>query len=123
LLKLQRKVCFQHFPYYSNFSFIFLFLAPVSAKKAKKESSSEEESSEDETPATTKPLKKSKLFIFLLSWILFLTYSIYCISAVTKPVVAKEESEEESDDDEEEEEEEEAVSKTPNSQVKFHDVV
>jgi len=48
------------------------------------------------------------------------TYIIWCISAVTKPVVAKEESEEESDDDDEEEEE---VIKTPNSQVKSHDIV
>jgi len=68
-------------------------------------------------------LKKSKLFLFF-SWIWFLIYIIYCISAVTKPVVAKEESEEEeSDDDDDDDEEEEEVSKTPNSQVKIQDLV
>lgn len=56
----------------------FFYLAPVSAKKAKKESSSEEESSEDETPATTKPLKKSKLFIVFIMGVTFnLYYSLY----------------------------------------------
>lgn len=44
----------------------FYFIAPV--KKTEEESSSEEESSEDETPATAKPVKKSKFsFIFLIS--------------------------------------------------------
>lgn len=84
-----------------------MFLAPP-VKKAKQESSSEDDSSEDETPATAKPVKKSKYLVIKVTdfnylHLLNLIKYIYNILAINKPSVAQdvEESDEESDDENE----------------------